>query len=379
MFLGMSRILCLAQLIAVWVTPWAAGDCQAPRHKPQSTALRGWGVDSTPLIDISGDLPSGGPKLGDPIAATRLSNGTIVVADRSLPAIVHFSAKGTLTKTVGRKGKGPGEFDDLTWMAQCRADSVFVFDGSSRRMSVIDVEGHIVRQEEFPVPAYQDRMACSRSGRFAVISNIRGGDRVDVKTWTFSQVRGSVSISDASGLFSEVLTDVPVRVPRPLGQTTTLALSSTYLYIGTNDSAVVERLTLTGAPAGRLAVAVSRQAPTARQYDMAIDAHLAFVFPSMAERREHKSRFTRIPPPEFRPLYGAVIADHAGSAWVVVSALDEPKTRLQLLSEGGASPGTVIALPRNLRVFEIGRDHVLGRYEDEEGEVHIAMYRLNRP
>ena len=374
MLLTMSRGLRLAQLVAVVMIPWTTGDCQSPRREPQP---RGWSVDTVPLLDISGNLPSGAPKLGDPIAATRLSRGRIVVADRSLPAVLYFDATGGLTRTAGRKGKGPDEFDDLTWLGQCRADSVFVLDGSLHRMTVLDASGKMVRQERFPMEVYQDRIACNRNGRFAAIGNVRGGDHVDVKTWTFAPVRGSVSVSDPGGRFAEVLSDIPVRVPRPLGQTTTMALSSTHLYVGTNDSAVVDRFTLSGARAGRLPVHVSRQRPTARQYDMAIDAHLAFMFPSMAERREHKSRFTRIPPPEFRPLYGEVIADATGTAWVVISALDEPKTRLQVLSDG-AGPAAVITLPRSMRLFEIGPDYVLGRYDDEEGEVHLVVYRLTR-
>lgn len=366
----------LPPLFTVISTPFVTGGCQSQRREPPATS-RGWTVDATPLLDISGELPSGGPKLGDPIAATRLSNGTIVVADRSLPAILYFDRSGGLTRTVGRKGKGPGEFEDLTWLGQCKVDTVFVLDGSMGRMAVMGTSGVIVRQEKVAFPVYQDRLSCSRDGRFAAIGNVRGGGRVDVKTWTFSQVRGSVAVSDSEGQFAEVLSDIPVRVPRPLGQTTSLALVSRHLYVGTSDSAVVGRFTLSGAPAGQFAVEVSRRRPTTRQYDMAIDAQLAFVFPSMAERREHRSRFTRIPPPEFLPLYGALIADRTDMAWVVVSALDEDKTRLQALS-GGPAPAPSLTLPRRLRVFEIGRDYVLGRYDDDGGESHVVVYRLTR-
>ena len=186
-------------------------------------------------------------------------------------------------------------------------------------MTVIDSSGGIVRQEQFPVIVDQDRLACSRDGRFAAIRYLRGGDYVDTKTWTFSQIRGSVLVSDSNGAFQQVLSDIPVRVPRPLGQSTMLAVSSSHLYLGTNDSAVVELYTLNGDSKGQAAVSVSRRRPTAQEYDLGIEAHLAVVFASFAERREHKDRFTRIPPPEFLPLYGPLVVDAAGTAWVVIS------------------------------------------------------------
>lgn len=316
--------------------------------------------------------------LGDPIAATRLSSGMIVVADRSMSAVLYFDVSGALTRSVGRKGKGPGEFEDLIWMGQCGRDSVFVLDGGLFRMAVIDSSGHIVRHEKFPVVVDQDRLACSRDGRFAAIRYLRGGDHVDVKTWTFSQIRGSVLISDSIGEFHQVLPDVPVRIPRPLGQSTVLALSSSQLFLGTNDSAVVELFARNGEPRGHATVSASRRRPTAREYDLGIEAHLAVVFASFAERREHKERFTQIPPPEFLPLYGSLIVDAVDTAWIVISGLDEQRTRLQALG-AAQSPGPIVSLPRNIRVFEIGHDYVLGRYDDDTGEVHLVMYRLRRP
>lgn len=351
--------------------------CQPARTSTDGRSAVGWVVDSIPLLDLSGS-PASSSLMGDPIASTRFSNGTTAVADRSIPAVLYFDSVGAPIRSVGRKGKGPGEFEDIVWMGQCGPDSLFVLDGGLLRLTVIDSSGGIVRQEQFPVIVDQDRLACSRDGRFAAIRYLRGGDHVDTKTWTFSQIRGSVLVSDATGAFQQVLSDIPVRVPRPLGQSTMLALSSSYLYLGTNDSAVVDLFTLSGDPMGQATVSVSRRRPTAEEYDLGIEAHLAVVFASFAERREHKDRFTRIPPPEFIPLYGPLVVDAVGTAWVVISGLGEQTTRLQALNAGQA-PGPIITFPRRLRVFEFGHDYVLGRYDDELGEVHVVAYRVTRP
>lgn len=78
------------------------------------------------------------------------------------------------------------------------------------------------------------------------------------------------------------------------------------------------------------------------------------------------------------PLYGSSFLDVADTAWVFIFGLDEPTTRLQAIS-AGPTPAPILALPRNIRVFDIGGDYILGRYDDDEGEVHLVMYRLRRP
>jgi len=37
-----------------------------------------------------------------------------------------------------------------------------------------------------------------------------------------------------------------------------------------------------------------------------------------------------------------------------------------------------LTIPRNLVVFEIGTDYILGRSEDSDGEHHVVIYRLRR-
>ncbi len=150
------------------------------------------------------------------------------------------------------------------------------------------------------------------------------------------------------------------------------------MFVGTKDSASVDRYTLDGRLIERLPVDVAPRKTTAREYDLAVEAQLAFVEPIVAERREHKSRLMQIPPPEFLPLYGGVLVDALDSAWVVVSSLGDPTTRVQPLF-AGLSPRSILTLPRQIRVFEIGVDYILGRYEDDGGEVHVVLYRMKRP
>lgn len=337
-----------------------------------------WAVDTTPLLEIRGSTAAGGAPLGDPIGATRLSNGTIVVADRSVPALVYFDSAGRIIRSVGRTGKGPGEFEDLIWMGQCARDTILALDGPLLRMTVLDATGTIVSTVPFPAVVDQHRVACSRTRQVATMRHQTGGDHVDVKTWIFSQARGSVLLGTMGGPFREILGDVPIKVPRPLGQSTFLALSTDRLYLGTNDSAAVGIFSHTGVRLGSAMLTARKQHPTARQYQLGIEAHLATIFASLAERREHGERFTRIPPPEFVPFHGAILVDATDTAWAVVSPLDAASTRLQALLAGSV-PGRVISLPRGMQVFEFGKDYILGRQDAESGEARVVVFRLERP
>src|SRR5262249_36040040 len=72
-------------------------------------------------------------------------NGDIFVADGhggdSNARIVKFSKDGKFTKTWGRKGSGPGEFDTPHGLAMDTQGRLFVGDRSNNRVQIFDQDG----------------------------------------------------------------------------------------------------------------------------------------------------------------------------------------------------------------------------------------------
>lgn len=87
-------------------------------------------------------LPNGG---GQPTSIAIDARGRIVVAQRN-PAQVHvLDTAGRLLRSIGKQGRGPAEF--LLPSAVLYGDSVIVWDGQLRRLSVFAIEtGRVIRE-----------------------------------------------------------------------------------------------------------------------------------------------------------------------------------------------------------------------------------------
>jgi hypothetical protein len=64
------------------------------------------------------------------------SRGNIYVGDWNNPEVTVLAADGTLSRTIGRKGEGPGEFQNVKSLHVLAGDSLLVFDGSIHRVTV---------------------------------------------------------------------------------------------------------------------------------------------------------------------------------------------------------------------------------------------------
>ena len=121
----------------------SAGVRIVQNRRPTWTDKDAWHVDTAPLVDIGErDQLS---QLGQTF---RLNDGRIVVAHRGGSEILFYSPTGELTKRVGRRGSGPGEFREISSMVLGpHGDSIVVWDYSQNRLSVFDTAGMFVRSE----------------------------------------------------------------------------------------------------------------------------------------------------------------------------------------------------------------------------------------
>lgn len=60
-----------------------------------------------------------------------------------------FDKDGDFVRSVGRAGDGPGEYRRI-WGLDVASDSLFVFDGGLRRLTVLDGDYEVVASEDFP-------------------------------------------------------------------------------------------------------------------------------------------------------------------------------------------------------------------------------------
>jgi len=330
-------------------------------------------VDSAPLIDVGAEGAAGEPAVLQAGAGTRLSNGVIVVADVAARAIVFFDSSGRLLRKAGREGRGPGEFLSAGWVGRCHGDSLFVWDRLQNRITVLDSAGKFAR--DYRTPGNPATMRCSRSGRFAIFMMPRNFGRPD-PTGKSPRYTAPLWIADEAGDTLTSLGELPVGETRPLGKVSRIAMADDRVYVGTADSAFVDVYSLDGKRLPTIRVGTPVRAPTQRNYEKAIDASVVGLL-DRNTRDAARRYMLKIPMPERMPPYTALFADPRGTLWVVTSAPGDSATTLRAITPDNRILGDV-HLPAGLRVLEVGQDYILGTYEDEDGEPHVAMYRLRR-
>ncbi len=90
-------------------------------------------------------------------------DGRIAVVDGGHHRVVVFDADGHARASVGRPGKGPGEFEAPVGIGIDPSGRLLVADRGNRRIQIYSSEGRFIRQ--FAVPERPIDVAASRDGR----------------------------------------------------------------------------------------------------------------------------------------------------------------------------------------------------------------------
>jgi streptogramin lyase len=129
----------------VWVTDGRGADGkghQVLKFSPSGTLLLALGTAGVP-----GDGPD---TFNQPSDVAVAPNGDIFVADGhggdSNARIVKFSKDGTFTKTWGKKGSRPGEFDDPHAVEFDSRGRLFVADRQNNRIQLFDQDGRFLEE-----------------------------------------------------------------------------------------------------------------------------------------------------------------------------------------------------------------------------------------
>lgn len=339
-----------------------------------------WTVDSVPIVDIIGTSVDGSVVLSEPIGGTRLPDGGIVVADRMASAVQFFDAEGRLLRATGRMGGGPGEFELLNWFGRCAQDTVYAWDARLRRMTLLAADGELQTTYGLPRDPGTDRppelLACSSAGVFAsAAEDGTQGYRAPL-TGEGSRMRGPVLVTDGRGTIAGRVPNVPLYELRPLGRVVRLAVGGDRMYVATNDSAWVSVYGLDGLHLLDIAMGLELQPPTRHAFETAVEAQVR-VFRDADMREGMQARLLEVEMPEYVPPVTALFVDPHGLLWVQTSEPGAPSTRLQVHDQSG-SVRAVLTVPRELTIFEVGSDYVLGAFEDSLGEPHVVLWALRR-
>jgi hypothetical protein len=110
-------------------------------------------IGAQPTLSIG--VEEGEPEymLSGLFGAVRLSDGRIVLAQRSTHDIRYYDSTGTFLRASGRQGRGPGEFSDPFYLHVLPGDTVYAGDYDPWQFLVFDPDGNWVRSVS-PTPPF---------------------------------------------------------------------------------------------------------------------------------------------------------------------------------------------------------------------------------
>jgi 6-bladed beta-propeller len=321
-------------------------------------------------------------------AAVTLPDGRIAIADAGTHRIDVFDARGRRVRSMGREGRGPGEFTHPAWIG-VRGDTLQVWDMVQARLSLFDTAGRFIRTD----PPVTDMGSFPRvAGQFADGSLLLAG--AEREAWRNGPFRDSlllVRMDMASGR-RDTLGKVPgdeqfgSRSPDgrvseattlPFGRRTVLAVHGGRAYVGTGDTSAI----LASSDGGGWTPVAVVPIPRRRVTRQDIEDYWARLVTRGAGARTTRERPERLAYPAEYPPYGDLRTAPNGDLWVALPSRPSEWTqggRWVVFAPRGTVRGTVY-VPGRARVLEVGERAVLVSETDSDDRQLVSRYALTPP
>ncbi len=319
------------------------------------------------------------------VGAGFLPDGSIIVGDAGRRSLHLFTSAGRYVKSVGRSGKGPGEFEELRWLIACADGSVSTYDSSIDRISVFTPLGTYVKA--FATPAwylFDTVLSCEDAEDVVILQDHprskpleRGKSTrfpavVARANWTrplFDTVR---ALRGTEFFFAKVrgYADLPLgtraMAASSRGRIATGESSDTMVLVYEKNSRHIDSLYLRG---GR-AKTTSMDWEKARRNRIELE-HEA------STRKQFKTVLEEADPPAFLPVFDALLVDKYSTAvWARRFSQSDLSAWVRLGRV--ASNRHAFMLPTNVQVMDVSASMLLGLRRNDDGTEDLLLYKFRR-
>ena len=350
-------------------------------------------------VDVEPELVIG-TEAGDPeyelhrvFDAIRWPDGRIVVGNSGTHELRIFDSAGAFIERLGRRGAGPGEFEEFASIRlHAWADSLLATDDF--RVHVYGPSLAFVGTRPFDVsrgPSRPFLAGVHRRGDWLAQAAVGGGaingPPGSIITMQFELLRYTRDGSMQRSLLTfdgrpRYVVSAEGRISFPY-----IPLTAELLFAAFGDSAVVLR---EGQPELQWIDAMGRvtqvarwprtQVPAREVYPRYVDSSLAGLRRGTDRSQEASYAAlyaTDLPLPEYAPLYTTLKVDDERRIWLERFRLpgDTGPGRWDVIAPTGEWLGTV-DLPPRFTLFRAGRDYVLGRSLDSLGVERVQRHRV---
>lgn len=381
----------------------SAGIRIVDNRRPERDTLP-WRLTAQPMVRIGQATADTERQLHHPMAAVRLTQGQIVIADRGDAALRFFDRDGTPTRAVGREGAGPGEFRWLWWVRRVAGDTLIAYDATLFRLSVFDSAGRFHRSHDLPArPGYFWRQALNvfPTGEALVYGAVAGsmpraeGTRRNERP-LFRWPRGAAGYDSLGVSWVEEEYHAPMGrmflpIPLPFGRNLDFVPWRDRLIAGWTDAWALSVVDGQGRVERIFRVHRDPLPVTGRDRNAALEALRTRSLKEPVRRTVARAA-PSLPMPATMPAFGrwawervssddperpSLVVDAEDNIWVIQFQSPGAPRRWDVLRPDGRWLGAV-KLPDGLEPFEIGRDYVLGWRKDELGLISVELYGLQR-
>lgn len=350
-----------------------AGDAGGVAHTSNVASVPTWSISDDPQLVIGdADVP-----LHRVSGAAFLGNGHIAVGN-ALEEILYFSGRGELLGKAGRRGSGPGEFQQLWSLDAFSRDSVWAFNTAPPSIAIFDSAGAHARQ--ITLEAQPDRPWRLSDGSW--IGGISGGLRLTAEP-TLSRARYLVLRFSPDGAVLDTLLEVPGRsaygtsrsfVSVPFSARPSLATASSRIYVTSGEQYHIDVHDSSGALSHSVRLPLEPR-PISSEV---LEASRQQQSESRGQSVRRTGETIDPPVPDSAPAIDQMIAAPGEELWVrqyVLPGDREHQWYVLRDSEWVAS----LRVPAQLRrITQVQRDRVLGIWTDELGVQTVRVYALER-
>jgi hypothetical protein len=310
--------------------------------------------------------------------------GNIYVADPRKGAVTVLSADGKPLRTIGRKGKGPGEFDYLRNVQLLPGDSVLAFDHGLFRTTVFapgsDQVAYVVNHVEqlLTPPNWVERVpgkpVLLATYRDAVVAGANGsGDTEQRQGLRLLDARGrlirdSILVTPASNemLIARQGGNVAV-TNNPFGRPSRVRMGPDgRIYYGRGDSLAIGIYSTEGSRVGGFAVRHTPPEVTDGDVDAAVEANKEEPMIMNAMREQAPERW---------PAFRNFVVDERGRIWVGVVTPAEQPTRWVAFDAAGKAVCSA-ELPPGVDLKAIRGGRAYGVQTDEMDVPRVVAYGI---
>lgn len=325
-----------------------------------------------------------------------LPDSGLVVANGGSLELRFFDATGRFVRQSGREGSGPGEYRFLDRVFRLAGDSLGVYDGGPRRLTVLSPTGVFARTVTLarpsgvtgvggptPVGGFADGTVASFVAPAPVPGpgQERGALHRLTATWFRHGANGelisTLGQSPGGERFLELSDGMVINWAVPFQRVLRMAVSADRVFAGdgTESSVVALHRDRIGSGTIRLdpgtltlttaEVAAYRQ----EQLDRA---------PSPAYRTRLETSFSKTTAPTSMPALADLRVDADGNVWVQEYRRPGAATiRWRVVTPGGA-PIASIDVPSRFAITDIRGDRIAGIWIDENDVETVRAYQLRR-